>query len=176
MLNIAAIFLALIATSEQATPTRAGVMVTADGHSVLAMDGPALSSGAIITLVTIDNPQQVSLAVIARRLTDSEIMARHDVPAPYYSITATPASSVLPSLAVAVIGRFEVERRGSAVLLRASKTSNPIRVRSCTSSEGLHFTLWAGEPLNSTRLWHMYYYLGYDVEPTCRPADYQGGG
>lgn len=176
MLKIAAIFLALIAASEHATPPRAGVMVTAEGHSVLAVDGPALSSGTVITLVTIDNHQQVSWALITRRLTESEIIAKHDVPPPYYAITATPASSVLPNLAVAVIGRLKVEWRGSAVLLRTSKTANPIRVRSCTSSEGLHFTLWAGEPLKSTRLWHMYYYLGYDVEPTCQPADYQDGG
>jgi hypothetical protein len=150
-------------------------MVAAEGRSVLAMDGPALFSGTIITLVTIDNPQQVSRGVIVRQLIDSEIMAKHDVPGPYYAITAMPASSVLPSLAVAVIGRFEVERRGLAVLLRASKATNPIRVRSCASSEGLHFTLWDGEPLKSSRLWHMYYYLGYDVEPSCEPADYQNG-
>lgn len=151
-------------------------MVTAEGRNVLAMDGPSLSSGTVVTLVTIDNPQRVSWAVISRRLTDSEIMATHDMSAPYYEVTPTPASDVLPNLAVAIRGQFEVERRGTAVLLRAGKTGSPIRVRSCTSHEGLHFTLWAGEPLKSTRLWHRYYYLGYDVEPTCRPGDYQGGG
>ncbi|HSW40428.1 MAG TPA: hypothetical protein VLL97_13145 [Acidobacteriota bacterium] len=140
------------------------------------MDGPILTPGTIITLVTIDNPQQVSLAAIVDRLTDSEIMAKHDVPAPYYAVTPTPASGVLPSIAVAIRGRFEVVRRGSAVILQTGKAVNPIRVRSCASSEGLHFTLWAGEPLKGTRLWHMYYYLGYDVEPTCQPADYQEGG
>jgi hypothetical protein len=103
-------------------------------------------------------------------------MSKHYVPAPYYAVTPTPASSVLPSLAVAIIGRFEVERRGSEVFIQAGKTVNPIRVRSCASSEGLHFTLWAGEPLKGKRLWHLYYYLGYDVEPTCRPADYQEDG
>lgn len=176
MLKIAWILLTLITASEQRISPRAGIMVTAEGQSVLAINGPALSSGTIITLVTIDDPQQVSWAVIARQLTDTKIMAKHNVTAPYYAITAESASGVLPSLAVAVIGQFEVELQGSVVLLRASKTSNPIRVRSCTSSEGLHFTLWAGEPLNSTRLWHMYYYWGYDVEPTCQPADYQDGG
>jgi hypothetical protein len=176
MLMTAAILLALIAASEQAAPPRAGVMVTAADRGVLAIDGPGLTAGTIITLVTIDNPQQVSWAVIADRLTDSEIMAKHNVPAPYYAVTAAPASSVLPSLAVAIIGRFESERRGSAVVLREAKTVNQIRVRGCTSSEGLHLSLWSGEPLKGTRLWHMYYYLGYDVEPTCRPADYQEGG
>lgn len=98
MLKIAAIFLALIAASEPAAPPRAGVMVARAGRGVLAIDGPTLTAGTIITLVTIDNPQQVSGAVIAGRLTDSEIMAKHDVPAPYYAVTAERASNVLPSL------------------------------------------------------------------------------
>jgi len=176
MLKIAAIFLMLIAISQQAASPRAGVMVTTAGCGVLAMDGPILAPGTMITLVTIDNPQQVSWAVIADRLSDSEIMAKRDVPAPYYAITPVSASNELPGLAVAVVGRYEVERRGSVVVLRARKTVNQIGVRGCTSSEGLHLTLWSGEPLKGKRLWHMYYYLGYDVEPTCQPADYQDGG
>jgi hypothetical protein len=43
--------------------------------------------------------------------------------------------------------------------------------RSCTSTEGVHLTVWAGKPLESRRLWHSYYYLGYDVDPTCTAAD-----
>ena len=49
------------------------------------------------------------------------------------------------------------------------------RVRSCTSIEGLHLTIWSGTPLTSTRLWHAYWYLGYDVEPNCQPADTREG-
>lgn len=45
--------------------------------------------------------------------------------------------------------------------------------RSCTSTEGVHLTVWAGKPLESRRTWHSYYYLGYDVDPTCTNADTQ---
>lgn len=44
--------------------------------------------------------------------------------------------------------------------------------RMCSSSEGLHLTIWSGEPLVGTRRWHFYYFLGYDVEPNCSEADY----
>jgi hypothetical protein len=44
--------------------------------------------------------------------------------------------------------------------------------RSCTSTEGIHFTIWAGKPLKSHRRWHAYVYLGYDLEPTCTDKDY----
>lgn len=43
--------------------------------------------------------------------------------------------------------------------------------RSCTSSEGVHFTVWTGKPLSGQLRWHEYHYLGYDVEPDCRPEE-----
>jgi hypothetical protein len=45
--------------------------------------------------------------------------------------------------------------------------------RACTSTEGLHFTIWTGAALTSQRRWHQYQYLGYDVSPTCTPAESQ---
>jgi hypothetical protein len=27
------------------------------------------------------------------------------------------------------------------------------------------------DPLQSRRLWHQYFYLGYDVEPSCKDGD-----
>jgi hypothetical protein len=45
--------------------------------------------------------------------------------------------------------------------------------RSCASGEGLHLTVWYGEPLSTARLWHGYYYLGYDTESDCGPQDYE---
>jgi len=41
----------------------------------------------------------------------------------------------------------------------------------CTSSEGLVFSLWSKLPYQSDKLWEMYYYLGYDLEPNC-PDNY----
>src|SRR5688572_4398444 len=49
----------------------------------------------------------------------------------------------------------------------------PIRFRFCASTEGLHATAWAGVPLASPRRWHAYYYLGYDVDPSCQESEYE---
>lgn len=38
-----------------------------------------------------------------------------------------------------------------------------ITARMCASIEGLHLTAWS----DNRRLWHEYFYLGYDVEPDC---------
>jgi hypothetical protein len=49
----------------------------------------------------------------------------------------------------------------------------PEGFRSCASGEGLHLTVWYGEPLATARLWHGYFYLGYDTESDCASQDYE---
>ena len=43
--------------------------------------------------------------------------------------------------------------------------------RSCTSTEGVHLTIWSGAVLTGPRRWHGYHYLGFDVAPTCTERD-----
>ncbi len=45
------------------------------------------------------------------------------------------------------------------------------RFRACTSSEGVHLTVWSGPPGRARLRWHRYFYLGYDVEPDCPESD-----
>ena len=72
----------------------------------------------------------------------------------------------------AIVGRHNrfMISRGQ---VRGVVASNELSFRSCTSMEGIHFSIWRGEPLTGTRLWHEYYYLGYDTEPTCKQADFK---
>jgi len=37
----------------------------------------------------------------------------------------------------------------------------------CSTSEGLQLDVWPDEPRQGVALWSAYYYLGYDLEPTC---------
>jgi len=57
----------------------------------------------------------------------------------------------------------------SAVLANAGR----ITFRSCTSMEGLHLFAASDAGSKSKTVWHSYYYLGYDVEPTCKDADFK---
>ncbi len=59
-------------------------------------------------------------------------------------------------------GRVEGRLGGSAVAFRA-----------CTSMEGIHLNIWTGAARATKKLWHRYYYLGYDVESTCIEADFK---
>jgi hypothetical protein len=155
---------------------RAGVVVGSSGQVVLAMDGSPLAVGTVLTAVTIDTPQQAHRVVVASRLPEPEAMRRFGTPGPYYVVTPESGSSAPSGLAIAVLGRPEIVRVGTAAGLQVGTPPITMRVRSCTSSEGLHLTLWDGEPLESNRVWHAYHYLGYDVTPNCLPADYRDGG
>ena len=40
-------------------------------------------------------------------------------------------------------------------------------VNTCDTSEGIEFSLWSGAVNTGKLLWSDYYYLGYDLQPTC---------
>ncbi len=160
----------LLAIQSTSPSVRAGVLTSSGERPVVAIGGPALAVGTSLTIVAVaSDRQEVSRVVVTKQLAASDVMARHTVQGPYYEVVGDPGSQRLPDFAVAIVGRGEVERIGNAVAVRIGAAT--VRARSCASSEGVHLTLWAGEPLKSQRLWHQYYYLGYDVEPTCQPAD-----
>ena len=50
---------------------------------------------------------------------------------------------------------------------------NQVSFRSCTSIEGIHFTIWRGEAITGKKHWHSEYYLGYDTEPTCKEEEFK---
>jgi hypothetical protein len=65
-----------------------------------------------------------------------------------------------------------VVMRGDTVTLAVEPGKPSWRFRTCASAEGIHATAWSGVPVTSPRRWHAYYYLGYDVDPDCTPAEY----
>lgn len=168
-------FLVAIAAAQSLTPVRAGVLATTSGHSILALAGPDLAAGTALTIVDVNEPRHVQRAVVAGPVDDAPSLAPHNVMGPYYAIEPLRAADTLPDLAVGIVGRADVERIDTMPTLRLGSPALTIRVRSCASSEGLHVTLWDGEPLHSRRLWHAYYYVGYDLTPNCEPGDYAGG-
>jgi hypothetical protein len=167
----------MLSVSVAPTPVvRAGVAVTSSGRCVGAIDGPALPVGTKLTVVTEGPPQRAHSAMVKRPLAESEDLAKHAIAGPYYELECSGAAPEARQIAVVVVGEPTVRQVGRAVSLGVSRQNSDVRVRSCTSTEGVHLTLWSGPELKGPRLWHAYYYLGYDVEPTCRPEDYRDGG
>jgi hypothetical protein len=152
---------------------RVGVAAIDGARHCLALVGDALETGAPVVLIAIDEPQRLYRAVVVRPLRECAILNSRDTPGPYYAIGPETASGPEPpNLAVAIVGHPDARVVGGQVWLRLSDAVPHAQVRRCASSEGLHLTVWSGTPLKSVRLWHAYWYLGFDVEPDCRPADY----
>lgn len=63
-------------------------------------------------------------------------------------------------------------RVGHIAGARISGSTDVLNFRICASAEGLHLTVWEGKPVTGKRVWHRYFYLGYDMQPTCVEADY----
>jgi len=145
--------------------------VRATGEGCLTISNPSLREKQSITLVILGKPQKVVETNIVKKLKSS--CSRNTETPPGASFYAFPGSEDFdPAIAVVgFTGEFPVvngEVRGD---LNGDGTAESFR--SCTSNEGLHLTVWTGEALKTERLWHEYYYLGYDVEPSCTARDYQ---
>jgi hypothetical protein len=105
------------------------------------------------------------------------VLLQPDSPVTIRATVENPTSTCVPLNAAQVRGepyRLRIDGSAPPELLAIAFRSEPpreIRVRKCTSYEGIHLTVWAGEPLKSNLIWHQYYYLGFDVEPTCEDGE-----
>jgi len=87
--------------------------------------------------------------------------------------TLQPTSTYGRGPFVAVVGGAGFMFRGGQAELDLDGDGTAEIFRSCTSNEGLHLTAWRGKALTGRRVWHQYFALGYDVEPSCVPPDYE---
>jgi hypothetical protein len=147
--------------------------VTADGAACLAMPASALAPGSAVVLVD-DRDAGALLHAVVERVRDAPCGG--DVEGGVTAYDARVRGDGLPPFAVLIA----VAVRGAALAEGPGGVSGDLdgdgtreTFRSCTSAEGLHFTIWSGAPLTGRRRWHRYYYLGYDVEPSCTPAEYE---
>ena len=169
MLTLVAVLAAQLASDT----VQAGVAdVRQDGRLCVALPGSPPAEGSAVTLVQLTRPQSAAVVTIARPVDTCETLTRAGFAGPYYLATPSSPEAFETGLWLAIRGRPSTRVKAGVVTLDLGPATRTAQARSCTSSEGLHLTLWAGVPLKSRRLWHAYYYLGYDVEPSCDERDY----
>jgi hypothetical protein len=179
----AVILVALTAACSRTTrPTfdyesQVGVVTAQDsGAHCLTVRAPSLRPGTQLTLADPSDSAAVIGAAVTGRV-DSR--CPNQVPNPddrFYAVRVDSPTAALPGHVwfAFVLGDsvLAATARGVEGDIDGDGTREQLRV--CTSSEGLHLTIWSGEPLVGPRRWHRYVYLGYDVEPSCVPKDYEG--
>jgi len=73
----------------------------------------------------------------------------------------------------AIVGAVNDQRMSGIQISAELGKAGRLSFRSCTSMEGLHLFVASSAGSKSKTVWHSYYYLGYDVEPSCKDADFK---
>jgi hypothetical protein len=149
---------------------RFGVAAISGTTACLASPGTPPADGTAVTLVVADKPQRVYRALVRARVAACTRLERAGIEGPYYEIAGPPAAGETP-MAVAILGSVGATVANDVAEVTLGATGEPVMVRACSSHEGVHLTAWRGKPLEGRRLWHAYWYLGYDVEPSCTDKD-----
>lgn len=149
----------------------AGIVSIRSGVACFVTKAKALSGNTALVVVDLSLQRQYQAAVVPANglcvdaapsgMSFQAYRIRFDGPAP-----------VDPSYAVGIVGvttQFHAVDGAMAADVDGDRRNEIFR--SCTSAEGVHFTSWSDAAISGQRRWHQYQYLGYDVTPTCTPAE-----
>jgi hypothetical protein len=150
-----------------------GVAVVKSGKACLEIHNASVSPGSKVSLVGPTVPQSTSDAVVIGRADDAcPTIDQGDTNLNRYEIRTAADSTLSSEPAIAILGPVGPFARVDKLMAAdMDQDGRQEFFRSCTSAEGIHFTVWSGRPLEGARRWHQYYYLGYDVTPDCTQLD-----
>jgi hypothetical protein len=154
--------------------TNVGVAAQQADATCLAINNTSLPAGEPITLIVSGATQSVVMARVLEPSRDAcASMAKEVATSGLYKIEILDKG--MPSLVAPAIAVLRPAHRlvsvGPVVAGDIDGDGKREFFRACASSEGLHLTVWSGRPLHGRRRWHIYQYLGYDLEANCTAAD-----
>ena len=153
------------------TPARFGFAVAKADNVCLSIRNTDIAEGSRIHLIVVSQPQSVAQAIVEGKRADT--CGERQPPSAHmnhYGLKVVSGELHPLEPAIAFAGKMgDVTIRDG--MASAVIDGNRDYFRSCTSQEGVHLTVWSGRPLEGRRIWHAYYYLDYDVDPTCTPKD-----
>ena len=132
-------------------------------HNSRLMPGDRLLLVSPVSVQTVAEARVVKRAPdICRDTTDTDAgFERYEV-----RVVKGRLAPSMPAIAVHTAVR-RLKRKGTSIIGDVNGDGQAEYFRSCGSAEGLHLTVWSGVPLQGTLRWRHYYYLGYDIKPTC---------
>jgi hypothetical protein len=171
-----ALILGLWIANAQSLPpltARVGVAVKSATGICLSIGNGQLSEKQAVTLVDPSKPPSVIQAEIASTGVVGCPGAREEGLSGYsLRVVKGEAPDFTPLIGVVGKGdKFKTQR--GVVSVQLSGAGGWHGMRSCTSTDGVHLTIWQGKPLSGARLWHQYYYLNQDLQQTCKDRDTQ---
>jgi hypothetical protein len=160
--------------------TRLGVAnIAADGNVCTALKNPKLRAGDPVSIVLPENGTVEQFHIVAKSTKRCLPEASTEPDDISYELALQKSERTelnMPAIGVAVAkysGPFI--RSGDFIGFNSLRLEGePDFFHSCTSQEGIHVFVWTGLPEKGKLQWHRYFYLGYDVEPTCTEQDFSG--
>jgi hypothetical protein len=153
-------------------PQLLGVAVLQGNNGVLCTSGQGPRPGKKITIVLPDSSKTLTALVLAGDAALQGSRACYMDEAAKATLTKLAfegRKDSMPAVGIGVL-RTGLKLDGEAkVDLDADKMKESFKA--CTSSEGVHLTVWTGEPQKGIRRWHAYYYVDYDTEATCTAGE-----
>ena len=143
----------------------------ANENGKLSIGGPELKKGDLVEVVPYDEQQTIYTAEIVEKLGRDDAGGGTNYSLEFMSRIGDETILLGTGVLGAPDGVEAVDGK-ARVRLGSRPAEKPLTFRACTSSEGVHLTVWSGKPLKGKRVWHAYHALGYDVEANCTPKDY----
>ena len=139
---------------------RIGVAVQTDSRTCLAIHNSTLASGTRITLVSPVAPQSFTPATIAG-VSSSPCPIAKEVEPDLFSYALDVSQNQIPKLApliAAIASPSSFRTVNDTVEVDLNQNGRLSTFRACDSDDGVHLTMWSGNPLNGVVLWRGYYY------------------
>jgi hypothetical protein len=150
-----------------------GIAAQRSGKECLEIRNSFLAPDSPVRLVNTAEPQTIEKARIVSRDESCRDPNAPDPELQPYAIglDQTSAHGFAPVIAIVNYGAgWEEggEKHGGPVAADLDGDGKLEHFRSCASAEGIHLTVWTGQPITGILRWHQYHYLGYDVTPDCK--------
>ena len=149
-----------------------GVASQRSGKECLEIMNSSVAANSLVYLVSTAEPQTFEQGTIVSREESCRNPYAETPEAQAYEIKLAQKSTLgfMPAIAIVDFGGAW-EKRGALVEANLDGEGQAEYFRSCTSNEGIHFTVWTGQPITGILRWHHYRYLGYDVTPDCKTEE-----
>ncbi len=158
--------------------------MTSKTEMCLVIPNDNLAEGDEVSAIFADEPKSQSLInVVIEKKLDKCGRKNHDVLSEvfYYSLKVIDGNydfeseyQELNPVAIAFVGNSQpVNLKSGVASADLNGDGKGEYFRACTSNEGVHLTVWSGQPLKSKRQWHWYVGLSFDTVPSCTKKDYE---
>ena len=159
-----------VITNPASYTPRIGIGVSTSARTCIAIQNGNLANGNVITLIspiapvtftpaTVSNVSQQACPItqnVDTTVSNYNVTPQNPVPklTPMIAVVGTPAVTLNANN----MAQADLDQNGHAELFRA-----------CSADNGIHLTVWSSTPLQSTMLWHGYYYESGNpgVGPPC---------